>query len=149
MSDLTDFIRESNRIEGIVREPTKEEISAAENFLALGQITVDDVAMLVSVFQPDARLRNRPGMNVRVGRHVAPEGGPEIEKELTGLLKAVNGDVLTPYNIHVWYETLHPFIDGNGRSGRMIWAWQMKQRTGFPLGFLHHFYYQTLGANSR
>jgi Fic family protein len=38
-------------------------------------------------------------------------------------------------------------MDGNGRSGRAIWLWQMlRQEGGAPLGFLHHFYYQTLEA---
>lgn len=41
---------------------------------------------------------------------------------------------------------LHPFMDGNGRTGRAVWAWAM-QRDGqdpFALSFLHRFYYQTL-----
>lgn len=41
--------------------------------------------------------------------------------------------------------------DGNGRSGRALWAWMMLCRGGsygrakvIELGFLHTFYYQTL-----
>ena len=47
------------------------------------------------------------------------------------------------------YETLHPFMDGNGRSGRILWAWQMIEHNiapGLSLGFLHAYYYQTLAA---
>ena len=40
----------------------------------------------------------------------------------------------------------HPFTDGNGRSGRALWLWQMNNHA--PFGFLHTFYYQTL-ENSR
>lgn len=42
------------------------------------------------------------------------------------------------------YETLHPFTDGNGRSGRALWLWAMGGIHRAPLGFLHHFYYQAL-----
>lgn len=48
------------------------------------------------------------------------------------------------YRCHVVYETLHPFTDGNGRSGRAVWLRQMGWIVRAPLGFLHHFYYQTL-----
>jgi Fic family protein len=53
---------------------------------------------------------------------------------------------LSPFAAHVRYEHLHPFTDGNGRSGRAIWAWQMlyQGRGEIPLGFLHHFYYQSI-----
>jgi hypothetical protein len=40
-----------------------------------------------------------------------------------------------------------PTTDGNGRSGRALWLWCMRGRA--PLGFLHQFYYQTLGAAER
>jgi len=40
-------------------------------------------------------------------------------------------------------------MDGNGRSGRAIWAWQMlgDEQDPFAIPFLHRFYYQTLDAS--
>jgi Fic family protein len=37
-------------------------------------------------------------------------------------------------------------MDGNGRTGRMLWAWHMKHqgRDPFLRPFLHTWYYQTL-----
>jgi hypothetical protein len=147
-SSILDFVRESNRIEGILREPTDAEVSATMDFLARRAPEVLDVENLVGIYQPDAVLRLRPGLNVRVGSHVAPPGGPEIGARLAELLDEVDGG--DPWATHIAYETLHPFTDGNGRSGRAIWAWQMvRRREGLGLGFLHRFYYQTLAAIGR
>lgn len=34
--------------------------------------------------------------------------------------------------LHMQYEQIHPFIDGNGRTGRMFMNWQ-RLKTGLPL----------------
>lgn len=142
MSDITKFVIESNRIEGILREPWEAEIVECERFLALDVVTVEELRQFVSVYQPNARLRNQPGLNVRVGNHYPPQGGAEIEHRLNELLVwAEQDDPENAYRTHILYETLHPFTDGNGRSGRMLWAWQMQD---LRLGFLPAFYYQTL-----
>lgn len=149
---LEGFVRESNKIEGIHRPPTDAEIDAHKTILSKMAITVADLEAFVSAVQPGAILRRTRGLNVRVGDHTAPEGGPEIENQLRGLLERsadVSGQ--QPYEIHTWYETLHPFTDGNGRSGRALWLWMMKRRSGlshaYSLGFLHAWYYQTLSAS--
>ncbi len=138
------FLMESNRIEGIVGA-REAEVDAALEFLGLPQIAIDDLVQIVGVFQPDAKLRSRKGLNVRVGTHVAPSGGPQIVSELEDLL-ADAYDIPVPYQTHHRYETLHPFTDGNGRSGRMLWLWQMVRLHCEipPLGFLHTWYYQSL-----
>jgi hypothetical protein len=134
-----DFIRESNRIEGIFREPTKEEIEEFKRFMALEKVTIEDMKTFVSVYQPNARLRDVIGYDVRVGNYIAPRGGADIYYALQRILEEVPNT--NAFNTHIQYEKLHPFTDGNGRSGRMLWAWKMKR---LDLGFLHMFYYQTL-----
>lgn len=139
--EIYGFISESNRIEGIEREPMPEEFEEYHRFMALREVTIEDMEQFVKVCQPDAFLRDTPGINVMVGNYFPPVGGPFIRTSLKLLLEEIG--VLSPFQAHVRYEKLHPFTDGNGRSGRMLWKWQMRRA---PLGFLHTFYYQSLEA---
>ena len=134
-----DFIRESNRIEGIHRNPTEAEIEEFKRFMCLRRITVNECIAFVNVYQPGARLRVSDWMNVRVGNHKPPRGGLSIIYALQDVLDNLKKH--SPYENHVAFEKLHPFMDCNGRLGRMIWMWQ--KRTA-PLGFLHTYYYQSL-----
>lgn len=149
---LTDFVRESNRIEGITREPYADEVTATEQFLAWPELNRLRVHALVKEYQPNARLRDTPGMSVRIGNHIPPPGGAAIRNNLDLLLVLVSERVLSPYESHQRYEALHPFTDGNGRSGRAIWLWQMmhsgsrNEDMALGLGFLHCWYYQSLQA---
>lgn len=141
-----DFIKESNRIEGISRSPSSAEVEEYDRFMSLGEVTVNDLEQFVKVYQPGAVLRNKIGLNVRVGNHIPPMGGPDIKDRLVDIVMDCEHSWRSAYDAHVAYETLHPFTDGNGRSGRMLWMWQMKEA---PLGFLHTFYYQTLTSSRR
>ena len=144
---LTEFVAESNRIEGITRPPTEAEIQEAARFSALKSATIADLEQFVAVYQPGARLRNQIGLDVRVGWHLAPRGGSNITVTLNNILAGANTGGISPFYTHECYEHLHPFMDGNGRSGRMLWLWQMLREGWSPkLGFLHHWYYQTLDA---
>lgn len=147
---LIAFVRESNAIEGITRGPTTEETMATLHFLDLDKLTVADMVKLVKVYQPDALLRDNVGMDVRVGNHVPPKGGVDMPDRLRRIVEIASHhmNLQSPYATHQEYETLHPFTDGNGRSGRALWLWQMERfHGGAPLGFLHTHYYQSLAAS--
>ena len=143
--DIVDFVEESNRIEGIRRGATQEEIAAHESFVSLIRPAIEDLQALVSVLEPGALLRDVLGRDVRVGGYYPPCGGPGIRKKLGHLLLTIGEH--TPYSAHCGYEALHPFTDGNGRSGRALWLWMMRGHV--PLGFLHQFYYQALNVSAR
>ena len=143
-----DFVIESNRIEGITREPTGAELDEFERFIDLPDVSIDDLTRFVRTYQPGAKLRDTPGLDVRVGNHVPPRGGTYIVIELGRIIDLANKTMApeVAHKIHIRYESLHPFTDGNGRSGRMLWAWMMGSSMALSLGFLHRFYYQTLDA---
>jgi hypothetical protein len=112
-------VAESNRIEGIDREPTAEELVEHDRIMELEELTIRDLEKFVAVYQRNARLRVHPGMDVRVGSYVPPKGGEHIRDMLGALFDDINDERIDAWNTHIQYETIRPFTDGNGRSGRV------------------------------
>ncbi|PKQ29269.1 MAG: hypothetical protein CVT60_06290 [Actinobacteria bacterium HGW-Actinobacteria-10] len=80
-------------------------------------------------------------IRVQVGRHRPPAPG-EIQELMTALLGWWNGSandlspVLSSAIVHYRFEAIHPFADGNGRTGRALALWELYRR-GFDT---HHIF---------
>ena len=68
-------------------------------------------------------------MNTKTGEvlHTPPQNQEEIEEYLSNLEKYINmpelediDPILKMAVIHFQFESIHPFYDGNGRTGRML-----------------------------
>ena len=144
------FAKESNEIEGIHdKQRHKDHAASLSWLLNKDDLTVSVLEEFVHGVAWGSPLRTLPNHIVRVGMHVPPP--PHISQvQLKELLEKV---VKSPmyarelaWETHVEYERIHPFMDGNGRSGRAIWLWIMVRglNWGFRYSFLHEYYYQTL-----
>lgn len=108
-------------------------------------VTHDDVLTLHRLIAGGVMDQGTAGryrhIGVRVGRHVAPP-----PHEVSGLMRELldwwNGDsaqwspVITSAIVHFCFEDIHPFADGNGRTGRMLALWELYRR-GFDT---HHIF---------
>ncbi len=92
-------------------------------------------ATLLGNIQDDCAGRYRKaGEHVRVGVHIAPP--PHDVPSLMGKLLSAYDDerahILTRIvNFHLEFERIHPFLDGNGRTGRAFLNFQL-QSNGYP-----------------
>jgi Fic family protein len=136
---LTDYVRESNAIEGIYDEAEIDRSMVAWEYLENleAKLThgiicrVQKVITLHQALQPHQRgyYRDLSQTNVTVGNYLPPHYAM-----VQGLMDnwLLDYEELGPWKAHARFESIHPFVDGNGRTGRMLMWWQELQRGEKP-----------------
>ncbi|MBX3735018.1 MAG: Fic family protein, partial [Verrucomicrobiae bacterium] len=109
------------------------------------RLTHEDIFRLHAIIAGEVMDQGEPGryrtMRVRVGPFVPPP--PEdVSGLMFELLEWWNKEapglspVLSSAVVHLRFETIHPFADGNGRAGRALALWELYRR-GFDF---HHIF---------
>jgi Fic family protein len=116
-----------------------------EKNAAKGRLTHEDVFRLHRIVAGEVMDQGEAGryrdIRVRVGGYVPPPP-EEVSSLMFELLEWWNTDslllspVLSSAIVHHRFETIHPFADGNGRTGRALALWDLYRR-GFDS---HHIF---------
>lgn len=135
--DIKKYIKASNEIEGIYSEEEDAQSLLAwaylEQLTTLSHTDIMRVQKIITLHQDDLQPNERGyyrGMagnttNVTVGGRLAPD-----HSLVADLMQGWLADVpfMTPLTGHIRFESIHPFRDGNGRTGRMIYWFICKRR---------------------
>ena len=135
----SEFIRESNLIEWVTDEISfSEAMRAWEYLMAQPKLTIKIVKETHRILMNSQAIADRELGAFR--KRKCWVGGREGMTPLliwqaikSWIVKMNNKKNTDDQKLHVEYEHIHPFIDGNGRTGRMFMNWQRLNRLGKEL----------------
>lgn len=135
--DVIAFLDESNLIELVYDQDSLKQAKRAWDFLVDQNEMTPDVILethrVLMSHQPllPSEIGHFRQCPVYINDHETLDSrliGEQIEILATNMW-------LRPKNWkrhHIWYEKIHPFVDGNGRTGRMFMNWE-RLRAGLPI----------------
>jgi cell filamentation protein, protein adenylyltransferase len=113
-------------------------------------LSINTMAEIVqAIKQNNSAIRNTPGTalkNAVTGDviYTPPEGEEIIREKLSNLERFINDDEYSSFDplvkmaiIHYQFEAIHPFIDGNGRTGRILNGLYLVQQGLLPQPVLY------------
>ena len=118
-----------------------------------GIITINDIIKIQEIVSPNHPIRKLPGTNLKNAKtneiiYTPPQTYDEISSLLSNLEKYINDETIQSIDslikmpiIHYQFETIHPFYDGNGRTGRILNILYLVQQNllDLPILYLSHY----------
>lgn len=145
-----DFIWESNAIEGVYGDEAFEDAMKAWVY-ALGKKRLDLNTVLHIHELLMKRLNPRIAGKLRTcdvwigGIRKEYLGEAILSGQLQDVIAFIDGSIVSPIHdsqtkiaqqAHVDFEDVHPFEDGNGRTGRIVYNWH-RMKLGLPIHVIH------------
>ena len=84
--------------------------------------TIDSALVLGRMIEPTKNTTGTRRCGVRVGKRICPDW-QEVPRLLNSLFEQY--DALTPIEFYKGFEEIHPFVDGNGRTGKILYCWKL------------------------
>lgn len=136
------FLEESNAIE---REYSPQALRDAEQAWMMAKICMDEPTSIDYILAIHRRLMKRLNpeiagnirdCRVKIGGKIKWNDKEEIKEELRLLCKIIPKYEEEIKQWHIQFENIHPFIDGNGRVGRILMNIQ-RLKIGLPILIIH------------
>jgi len=145
---IEEFLLQSNAIEGVHDDTSFQQSKRAWEYLMTQKkmttkvvLGTHNILMLGSNLDI-SQIGSFRNVGVMVGGYIAinplkiPEAMESWVEDVNTSIKVPGKDGKHIKLDHITYEKIHPFIDGNGRTGRMFMNWQ-RIRAKLPILIVH------------
>jgi Fic family protein len=150
---ILEFLKESNAIEGVYDDDSLQQALHAWSYIVLQKklspgviLKTHKILMLHQKLQPDQKgyfrkvpvwVGGREGEDWTIVPRLIEEWAEDVMETITASSTfALMRKEKWIQEEHVRYEHIHPFVDGNGRTGRIFMNWERIQ-IGLPLLIIH------------